>query len=91
MSKRTSYGKIYCLNVLARPYLPRRGVFTHGWVFTVHADGKQRVRADAALHPRGQWRGRADHLTSLPLALPRTPSLALRRRADASARTLENK
>jgi hypothetical protein len=74
MSKQTSYGKIYCLDVRARPQLSR------GRVFTVPADSKKCVRADAPLRPRERA-----HLPTL--ALP----LALRGRAVASARTREQK
>jgi hypothetical protein len=50
MSKRTTYGKFYRLDIRVchpdvrmHPRLPRGRVFTCGRVFTVRADGKKRV------------------------------------------------
>jgi hypothetical protein len=47
-------------DVRARPCLPRGRRFTRGRVFTVRGRGKNRVRADARVCPRGHERVRAD-------------------------------
>jgi hypothetical protein len=47
MSKRTSYDKIYRPDDSTRPRLRRGCVFIHGRVFTISADSKKCVHADA--------------------------------------------
>jgi hypothetical protein len=86
MSKRTSYNKIYCPDVhfvrtsvdvvLTSPFIPRTR-FILGRVFTVRADGKKRVCADAPMRPCGPVLFNLP--ARLPLAIPHTSSLALPR------------
>jgi hypothetical protein len=100
MSKRTSYSKIYRSDDCTHQRSTLSCVLTRGRNFTVRADNKKNLstrtrlciradtsasgrRADVTMRSR---RHRRVCFTSLPLALPPTPSLALRGRADASAR-----
>jgi hypothetical protein len=82
MSKRTSYDKIYHLDVRGRPPdICARPRLSRAQVFIVCADGKKmRLRGQATASAQTQERPRGHRgvrFTSLPLTLPLTPSLAL--------------
>jgi hypothetical protein len=47
-------GRPFRPDVRARPRLPRGRGFTRGRVFTVRGRGKNRVRADSRVRPRGR-------------------------------------
>jgi hypothetical protein len=102
MSKRTSYGKIHRPNVrFVRTSANIFRTFACVRIYTTDVflpvDGflpsvpkvKKCICADGPMRPHGHKRVRADQFFHLPTPRPppRTPSLALHGRADASART----